>query len=113
MFGSGALAYKSGCRGGYCFVISDINNNSEFLNQASAEQRCRSLGAELIEIKNKDIQNSLIDFTRSVYSQGLNGLNVLTNGKRSSGSRWLRLSGSGIGKHCIQCNYVSISAFLI
>lgn len=97
VFGSGALAYKSGCRGGYCFIISDYTNTNELLNQSTAQQRCRSLGAQLIEIRNKDIQNALINFITSVYSQGINGLYVITNGQRSSGSSWLRLSGSGIG----------------
>lgn len=91
--------YRSGCSGGYCFVISDYNNSSEQLAQSSAKERCQSVGALLlIELKDKDIQDSLVNFTRSVglYSQAPSGWNVLTDGKRSS-SNWIRLNGNVIG----------------
>lgn len=101
VFRSGAEAYKSGCSGGYCFIISDYTNSSEFLHQSDAQESCQSFGAQLVEIRNKDIQNALVNFTSSVYrSQGLNSWNVLTNGRRSSGSNWTRLSGNIIGKCC-------------
>lgn len=88
-------AYKSGCSGGYCFIITDKQNSNEFLAQSSAQQSCRSTGTQLIEIRSQDIQNSLVNFTSS---QGLNGWNVLTNGKRTIDSRWHRLSGIVAGK---------------
>ena len=88
-------AYKSGCIGGYCFVISDIQKNNERLDQPTAQQRCQSNGTQLVEIRNQDIQISLANF---ISSQGLNGWNVLTNGKRTIYSSWHRLSGFGAGK---------------
>lgn len=92
--------YKSGYTGRYCFVISDISNSNEYFDQSTAQQFCRSYGTQLIEIKNVEIQNSLVNFIRSAYSQRLNGSNFLTNGKRSSGN-WLRLNGNSIGAYFI------------
>lgn len=94
-------AYKRGCNGGYCFVISELRND-EFSYQSVAQQWCRSNGTQLVDIKNEEIQNSLINFISSAYSQSSSGRYVLTNGKRSSGT-WTRLNGNAMGRYQIYC----------